>query len=118
MVLRERFARELGGFAEPQDAGNVLRAGTEAALMMAAVEKLAEMGATANVESADALWGVKLVAGNGEKVDAESVHVNGKLSGGLNGVGVEIDIRFFGDVADFLERLDGSELIVGVHDGD
>ncbi len=36
----------------------------------------------------------------------------------MHGVGVEIDIGLFRDAADFFERLNGAELVVGVHDGD
>src|SRR5207253_3235270 len=39
-VLFEREAREFGSLAEAHDAGNVFRAGTETALMVAAVKKL------------------------------------------------------------------------------
>ena len=37
----EQRLREFGGLAQADDAGNVLSAGTEPALMMAAIEKLA-----------------------------------------------------------------------------
>ncbi len=40
------------------------------------------------------------------------------FSGGLDGVGVEVDVGLGGDAADFGERLDDAEFVVGVHDGD
>ena len=85
---------------------------------MAAVEKLAQARAAANVERADALGRVEFVAGEGEQIDLQRVHVERNFPGGLHGVGVEIDVGFGGDAADFFERLDGAELVVGVHDGD
>ena len=48
----------------------------------------------------------------------EDVDVDGNFAGGLHCVGVEIDVGVFGDAADFFERLDGAELVVGVNDGD
>src|SRR5581483_4285611 len=116
-VLSERIARELGGFAETDDSGNVFRARTEAALMMTAIEKLLEPRAAANVESADSLRSVEFVRGEGKQIHAEFVNVHGELSNGLHGVGVKVDIVLRRDAADFLERLDGAEFVVGVHDG-
>ena len=55
---------EFGRFAEAHDAGYVFRAGAKAALMVAAVEKLRKARAAANVESADSLGRVVLVAGH------------------------------------------------------
>src|SRR5690349_2045670 len=112
------MAREFGGFAEPDDSGDIFGAGAETALVMAAVQKLLESRAAADVQSADAFWRVELVSREREQIDAEFFDVNGKLSGGLNGVGVEIDVVLRGDAADFLERLNGAEFVVGVHDGD
>ena len=60
-------AREFGGFAEADDAGNVFCAGAEAALVVAAVEKLAQASAAADVESADSFGCVELVAGDGRE---------------------------------------------------
>src|SRR5882762_11772654 len=85
---------------------------------MAAIKKLAQTRATANVESADALWTVELVSGERKQVDSKLVHVNRYFSCRLHGVGVEIDLPLFGDAANLFERLDSAELIVGVHDGD
>ncbi len=31
---------------------------------------------------------------------------------------MKVDVSCFGDAADFFERLDGAEFVVGVHDGD
>lgn len=58
------------------------------------------------------------MAGEGEQVDLERVDVDRDFAGGLHGVGVEINIGFFGDAADVFEGLDGAEFVVSVHDGD
>ncbi len=68
-VAREGIARDFRGFAEADDSGDVFRAGAEAALVMAAVEKLAEARAAADIESADAFWCVELVAREREQID-------------------------------------------------
>jgi len=46
------------------------------------------------------------------------VDVDKNFPSGLNGVGVEVEVGFCGDVANFFEWLDGAEFVVGVHDGD
>ena len=85
---------------------------------MAAIKKLAQTRATANVESADAFWAIEFVSGEGEQVDSKVVHIHRDFSCGLHGVGVEIEVPLIGDAADFFERLNGAQFIVGVHDGD
>src|SRR6266853_660731 len=117
-VFDERLARDFGCFAEAHNSGDVFRAGTEAALVMSAVEKLAQTGSATNVQSADALGRIQCMSGNREQIHAERVDVDGNFTCGLHSVGVEINVGFLGDAADFLEWLDGAELVVGVHDGD
>ena len=117
-VGRERLLREFGGFAEADDAGDVFCTGTEAALMMAAVEKLLDFCAGADVESADAFGAVEFVRGKREQVGVESADVDGNFSCGLDSVGVKWNFVFFRDAANFGERLDDAELVVGVHHGD
>src|SRR5437016_2553646 len=84
----------------------------------APVQQLAQARAATDVQSTDALWRVQLVSRNGEQINLERVDVDGNFAGGLHGVGVEIDIGFFSDAANFFERLNGAKLVVGVHDGD
>jgi hypothetical protein len=48
-VFRERFPSDFGGFAESHDASDIFCAGTEAALVMSAIEKLAQTRSAADV---------------------------------------------------------------------
>ena len=100
-VFFEREACEFGGFAEADDAGNIFCAGAEAALVMATVEKLAEARAALDEERANAFGRIELVAGNGKKIELKSFNVDEDFSGGLHSVGVEVDVGFGGDAADF-----------------
>ena len=117
-IFFAREAGEFGGFAEADDAGDIFRARAEAALVMSAIEKLAETRTALDEERANAFGGVELVAGDGEKIELQGFDVDGNFSGGLHGVGVEVDVGFGGDAADIGERLDGAEFVVGVHHGD
>jgi hypothetical protein len=94
-------AGEFGGFAKADDAHNIFCAGAEAALVMAAVEKLAEARAALDEERANAFGRIELVAGDGKKIELKRFDVDGNFSGGLHRVGVEVDVGFGGDAADF-----------------
>src|SRR5438552_7638241 len=61
-IFAERFARNFRGLAESNNAGDVFRAGAEAALVMAAIEKLAQTRSTADIKRADSLGRIQFVA--------------------------------------------------------
>lgn len=117
-VFGERETREFSGFTQADDAGDIFRAGTKTSLMMAAKEKLAKVSAALDVNGADTLWGVQLVARERKKIKVERFDVDGNLAGGLHGIGVKTNSAFTGDAADLLERLNCAEFVVGVHHGD
>jgi hypothetical protein len=74
--------------------------------------------AAANVEGADSLGTVDLVAGDGHEVDVVGDDVDGDLADGLNGVAMEEDTLLMAELADGLDGLDDADFVVGVHDGD
>ena len=47
-----------------------------------------------------------------------SVDVDGEFAGGLNGIGVEVDVGLGSDAANFFHWLGGSEFVIRVHDGE
>ena len=117
-IVRKRLARNFRGFAEADDSGDVFRTGAHAALVVAAVKKLLQASSASDIEGTDAFGAVDFVAGKREQIELELIHIHGNFSGGLHGIGMEVDVGVLGDAADFFERLDGAELVVGVHDGD
>ena len=71
--------------------------------MAATVDLLGDLDAgvaAANVECADSLGPVELVAGEREDVDVVGLDVDGDLADGLNGVGVEEDALLVAELAD------------------
>jgi hypothetical protein len=58
------------------------------------------------------------VRGEAEQVDAQVVDVEREVGAGLDGIGVEEDAAPPADGADLGDRLDGADLVVGVHDRD
>ena len=76
-----------------------------------------DAGLAADVERADALRTVDLVAGKAHQVNAETVNVEIHLAGGLRGVAVEEDLVFVADLADRFEVLNDADFIVDGHHG-
>ncbi len=110
--------RQAGGFTKAHDAGDVLGAGSPAALVPAAVDQRRDPHALADEKRADALGAVELVRGERKQVDVQVSHVEGHVPDGLHGVGVEEHIALPADGADLGHGLDGPDLVVGVHDRD
>ena len=89
IVVRHRFRGEARRFAEPDEAGNVLGAGTQAPFLPSATNDGREPDAVSNDERPDPLRTVDLVRGKGEEVDRKSSKVERDLSRRLHRVGVE-----------------------------
>src|SRR6185369_4125854 len=109
-------------FAEADDAGDVLGAGAALTLVRAAVEHGRESHAAPDIEDADSLGRVELVAGEGEEVDvleeAVRADVERELAAGLDGVGVEKSAAGVSDSGEGVDGLDNASLVIGVHDAD
>ena len=58
------------------------------------------------------------MAGHGEHVNIHRVDIDGHVARGLHRVGVEQNARFMAGLADLRDGLDGSDFVVGEHDGD
>ena len=104
------------GHAEADDAGHVLGAGAQAALVAAAVQDGLQARAALHVERADALGAVELVAGEAEHVDAELGDVDRQRPDGLHGVGVEQGALLVRDARQLGDRLHRADDVVGEHD--
>src|SRR5207253_8441535 len=70
------------------------------------------------VQHADAFGGVQLVPGDRQQIDAEVVHFDGNLAERLGGVGVQQDAAGTAECGDLVDRLEGADLVLGVHDAD
>ncbi len=57
------------------------------------------------------------MGGQGEQVNAESIHAERDVPHRLHGIGVQIDAGFPCNFSDFGDWLNGAYLVVGVHDG-
>src|ERR1700730_1202730 len=112
---------KLTSLTEAHDARHVERAGTHAALVAAAIDDSGELNAgiaAANVQRADALGAVNLVAADGQHVDVVLLDIHRNLAYRLHAIGGEENAVFLGDFADFGDGIDDADFVVGVHDGD
>ena len=107
------FQRD-GKTHNPRD---IFRAGAAVPLLRAAVDQVRQGDPFADIERADALRGVKLVAGKREHVDVFVLDVDRDVADRLHRVGVEQDAVLFADRTDLGDGLDRTDLIVRVHDG-
>ena len=92
-----------------------------AVLLLRAAQRLGEEGCPrADVEDADALGAVDLVAGERQQIDAEAIDVEVEVAGGLDGVRVDSDARvaLLDDADDIGDIVDRADHVVGVDDGD
>ena len=58
------------------------------------------------------------MSGDGQEVDAEVVHAHRNLANGLGAIGVHQRAVSMGNLGDLGDGLDGTDLVVGVHDSD
>src|SRR5579875_1021494 len=103
---------------EGHGTGDVLGAGAAVALLASAMEDGFGGDPGAQVERADALGRAELVAAEGDSVSAEVRDADGESAAGLHGVGVEGDAVCVCHPADFGDRLDRADLVIGEHDRD
>ena len=117
----ERAVAQLGGgelarLAEAGDVGDVLRAGAAAPLLVAAEQERPHGRAAADVERADALRGVDLVAGEGQHVERRLGGVDARdLADGLRGVGVEDGARGLRELRALADGEEDARLVVRPH---
>ncbi len=110
--------RQLASLAETNREHGALGSGAPPALVPGPVNQRFERDATAYKQRADTLWRVKLVSGDRKQIDPEPIHVSCNLADRLSGVGMEENTMFAGDARALRNRLNGTHLVVGVHDAD
>ena len=109
---------DLRGDTGADNGGDVLGASAAAAFLHTTVNMAGDAGLAAAVEDADALRAVETVRAEAEELDAEVADVDGHPASGGEGVAVKGDAFFGGDLRDFLDRLDGADVVVDEMDGD
>jgi hypothetical protein len=84
--------------AKSGDIRHGLCARSQLVFLAAAAEDGANWGARFDVECADALGAVEFVAGEGEEIDREHLHIDRGASGDLDSIGVEAGTVIVGDL--------------------
>src|SRR5262249_51223846 len=70
----------------------------------------------ADIKRADALGRIELVAGDGQQIDAELIHVDWNLANRLRRVGVDERADGAGGTGNPCDRLQGADLVLGMDD--
>ena len=106
----------LCGGGKSSGSGNIEGARTQRALLATTVQNGDRLDVARQDESADAHRTADLVGRDSHCVDAQVGEVQRQLSESLHGVGVDGHARGLGKCCGFLDRLDGADFVVGVHD--
>src|SRR5579863_10473597 len=109
---------QLARLAETGRQQSALCAGAPAAFVSGTMDQGLDGNPAANIERADFLRGVDLMAGDGKQIDTELIYIRRNLPDGLRRVRMQKDAMRVGDCCDFGDRLNGADLVVGVHDAD
>src|SRR5713101_4027989 len=118
-LVGQLFLAKCAGLAKTNDARNRQSAAAQAAFVTAAVQDGFEPNSgisATHVQRPDALGTIDFMSRHTEKVDPHLFHVERDFAHGLDGIGVEEDAPFFAKLADFPDRLERPNLVVGGHD--
>ena len=122
--MRLRFRRHLrlrqsARFAQSHDSRHIQRARPHAALMSAAIHlrrQLHARVAAPHIQRAHALRSIHFVRADRHQVNVVIDHVHRNFACRLRAVGVQQHPAFPGDPADFANRLQHADFVVGMHD--
>ena len=116
-VLVHVGAGLLQGYCHAHNGRDVLCPSTPAPLLGAALNEAGQRYPLPGVQHPTPLGTVELVGGEGQQVDVLGSHVNGQMARRLHRVGVEGDAPLPAHRTDLGDGQDGTNLVVGVHNG-
>ena len=105
-------------FPDSDDTRNIVCAGTALTFLCTSVNERTDLYAFADIHDSDSLWSVDLVTTGTEHVDIHLIHIDRHMCKGLYRIGMEQYPVFLCNRTDFLQWLDGSDLVVCCHDRD
>ncbi len=102
---------------EAHDAHEVFGAGPLAPLLGPAVDQRRQLQPPANIQKTHPLRAVQLMGGGRKQIHLQCLYIQGDLAEGLHRISVEEHPRFPANAADFRDGLQGTDFIVGAHNG-
>lgn len=120
VTYRHLFLGDAARLSEADNERRSQRAAAKTSLLTTTADDGVESDSwpTTDVACTDALGAIDLVRGDGHQVNVHGVNVKGDLANSLGGIGVEEDLLGPAELADFLEGLDDTNLVVHSHDTD
>lgn len=101
--------------AQSNNMRHVFSAGPQALFMVGAVLDRFECDACAHIQRTHALGRIKLVAGQGQQVGAQCLHVHRHLADGLSCIDVHQRACGMGEIGDCAHGLQAAGFVVGQH---
>ena len=111
------FGDVAGGGGKTAGKDDIGGAGAAAVFLVTTEDEGLEGGAGANVECADADGTADFVGGDGEIIYAEGLNVYRDFAEGLGGVGMKTAASGVDGLGEVGDGLDGTEFVIGQHDG-
>ena len=117
-LLNEILLRLFRRRSESHNARHIFCPGPPVMLLRAAVQEGPDSDSLPDIQETGSLRAVKFMCAGAQHVDVQFIRIQRNLSECLYRVGMEKHAVPPGDFTDFTYRLNGSDLIVGRHDGD
>ena len=114
-VLFQMTAGLFQGRRHAHNGRDILRSCPFAPLLSPALNEVGQRYPLPGIEYADPFRAVELVGREGQQVDVLHLYVNGQVSRRLNRIGMEDNSPLPAHRADFRNRQDGADLVVGIH---
>ena len=100
------------------DTGNIFCAGTLFSFLGTAEDQRRNAGAFSDIDGTDAFGCPQFMTAHGKQVDVHFLHIDRHMAHSLYRICMEEDAVFLCDFTDFLDRLNGADLVIGKHHGD
>lgn len=108
---------DLAGGSETNRLEDILGAGPQAAFVAGAADLGLYLDSLPDVEGTNPLRRIELVAGHRQEVNTEIAHIHRHLADRLRRIGVDRHPAFAAQGRHFSHRLQGTDLVVGQHQG-
>ena len=107
----------LAGLSQSHDRHDVFGAGSPAHLLTCSMAEFLEQQPFSHVKRPDSFGSIEFMPGHREHIYVHRLNIDGDFAEALGRIGVNAYLFLPRDPGDFIDRLNRSDLVVGMHDG-
>ncbi len=115
-IHRRKIARKFGCLAKADRKQGALGARATTTFVTRTMNERLKRYAATNEKRTHPLWRIEFMAGNRKEIDSELVYIGRNFADGLRCIGVKHDAMLMSNAGAIFNRLDGADLVVGMHD--